>query len=443
MKRAPTILILFHVVAGSVVFLHAQGTAFTYQGRLNDNGAPATAIYDLRFTIYDAAANGNVSGGPVTSSTVGVTNGLFTVLLDFGAGIFTGPPRWLEIGVRPAGSGSFTTLTSRQPITPAPYAITAENANNLSGVRVQQNTNGAPNVIGGAPVNFVTPGVIGATIGGGGVANYFGSPVTNSVTADFGTVGGGSGNTADQGGTVAGGFANTAGGPAATAATVGGGFNNTASGPWATVAGGSDNTASGPWATVAGGSDNSVSGVGSFAAGDNCNVPTDHSFMWSDGTLSFTSFTDNGFYALATGGYYLFSGNSVGVQITPGGNAWSGISDRNVKENFEPVDCKAVLEKVVALPVTTWNLKTQPPEIRHIGAMAQDFKAAFAVGDDDRHISTSDADGVALAAIQGLNQKLTEELKHRDAENAELKRSVAELEQRIKALAERFSESAR
>jgi len=115
------------------------------------------------------------------------------------------------------------------------------------------------------------------------------------------------------------------------------------------------------------------------------------------------------------------------VQVAGGGNAWSAISDRNVKDNFKPVNCREVLEKVVALPVTTWNLKTQPAEIRHIGAMAQDFKAAFDVGEDDRHISTSDADGVALAAIKGLNEKL----EAKEAELTLLKKRLELLEDKL------------
>jgi len=106
------------------------------------------------------------------------------------------------------------------------------------------------------------------------------------------------------------------------------------------------------------------------------------------------------FLCLSDGGFYLYTGSGVGVQVFGGGNAWSAISDRNMKENFKPVDCRAILEKVVAMPVTTWNLKTQSPGIRHIGVMAQDFKASFQVGEDDRHISTSDADGVALGLFK-------------------------------------------
>src|SRR2546426_10939112 len=78
----------------------AQSTAFTYQGRLNDGVSPATGIYDLKFTIYDALSGGATVAGPLTSPTTGVTNGLFTVMLDFGSAAFNGSARWLEIGVR-------------------------------------------------------------------------------------------------------------------------------------------------------------------------------------------------------------------------------------------------------------------------------------------------------------------------------------------------------
>jgi hypothetical protein len=135
-----------------------------------------------------------------------------------------------------------------------------------------------------------------------------------------------------------------------------------------------------------------------------------------------------------------------GVQLAPFGNAWSYISDRNLKNNFNPVDARAVLEKVVALPVTEWNLKSQPTSVRHVGPMADDFKAAFGVGEDDRHISTSDADGVALAAIQGLNHKVEERSQKSEArsqkleaENEALKQEVAELKALVKALAEKVN----
>ncbi len=104
----------------------AQGTAFTYQGRLNDGANPASGIYDLRFTIYDSTNNpGVVIAGPLTHSAADVSNGLFTVALDFGANVFTGPDRWLEIAVRTNGATAFTRLTPRQPLTASPYAILA------------------------------------------------------------------------------------------------------------------------------------------------------------------------------------------------------------------------------------------------------------------------------------------------------------------------------
>ncbi len=105
-------------------------------------------------------------------------------------------------------------------------------------------------------------------------------------------------------------------------------------------------------------------------------------------------------------------------------------SDRNAKENFAPIEARVVLDKVIALPISRWNFKADAAT-PHVGPMAQDFHAAFQTGSDDKHIATVDADGVALAAIQGLNQKLTEELKRRDTENAELKARLDRLEQFI------------
>ncbi len=88
----------------------AQGTAFTYQGRLTDNGNPANGNHDLRFYLRDALLAGNPVGTTNTIAPVVVSNGLFAVTLDFGGGVFPGADRWLEIGVRTNGAGSFSTL---------------------------------------------------------------------------------------------------------------------------------------------------------------------------------------------------------------------------------------------------------------------------------------------------------------------------------------------
>jgi Chaperone of endosialidase len=121
------------------------------------------------------------------------------------------------------------------------------------------------------------------------------------------------------------------------------------------------------------------------------------------------------------------------------GTTWVNGSDRNSKENFAALDAQTVLAKVAALPLTEWNYKTDPADHRHIGPMAQDFHAAFGLnGGDNKHISTVDEGGVALAAIQGLNQKVeagSQQSKVRiqklEAENAELKARLEKLEQLI------------
>jgi hypothetical protein len=104
----------------------AQGTAFTYQGRLVDNGRTASGSFDLQFSLWNAATLGGQIGGMVTVAPVTVSNGVFTVTLDFGPEAFNGDNRWLEIAVRPSRSVvPHTPLRPRQPLTPAPYALVA------------------------------------------------------------------------------------------------------------------------------------------------------------------------------------------------------------------------------------------------------------------------------------------------------------------------------
>jgi serine/threonine protein kinase len=124
-----------------------------------------------------------------------------------------------------------------------------------------------------------------------------------------------------------------------------------------------------------------------------------------------------------------------------GGGAWVNGSDRHRKENFERVDGRAVLEQVARLPITRWNYKAEDKTVRHLGPTAQDFKAAFTVGESDTAIATVDADGVALAAIQGLNQKVESENRQLrealDAKAGELnavKQRLAALEQLLSRL---------
>ena len=108
------------------------GTAFSYQGRLTEGTNAANGSYDLTFALFDASDAGSQAGTTITNMGVGVTDGVFTVLLDFG-NQFNGAPYWLEIGVRASGNGAFTTLRPRQELTPTPYAILANSASNLLG----------------------------------------------------------------------------------------------------------------------------------------------------------------------------------------------------------------------------------------------------------------------------------------------------------------------
>ena len=122
----------------------AQSTAFTYQGKLTDAGNPANGTYDLQFKLFDASSGGAQQGATVVRAPVAASVGIFTVTLDFGATVFGGADRYLEISVRPAGSASaYTVLAPRQPLTSSPYSIrtlsaakadVALNANKLGGV---------------------------------------------------------------------------------------------------------------------------------------------------------------------------------------------------------------------------------------------------------------------------------------------------------------------
>ena len=292
-----------------------------------------------------------------------------------------------------------------------------------------------------------------ATVGGG---SY------NRASWNYATVSGGFSNTASQWGaavsggeqnianntdtTVSGGLWNTASG---WAATVTGGFTNLASGNGSvvggeynvanntdtTVPGGRNNTASGYIATVAGGYSNTASGSYSFAAGQHAAATNDGAFVWGDNSASTTiaSTASNQFTARAAGGVRFFSnsGATLGAQLAPNATSWTALSDRNAKQNIEPVDARAILAQLIQLPVSRWSYKADPAQRRYIGPMAQDFHAAFNLGDDDKRINTLDTDGVTLAAIQGLYQELQDE----KTRNATLEKRLSELEQLIHRIA--------
>jgi hypothetical protein len=411
---AAALLIVSAVVAGS-----PMGTDFTYQGFLKSGGTPATGAFDFEFRLFDTATGGAQVGSLVAHDDVPVTNGLFVVQLDFGADAFTGDARWLEIGVSAdRATISPTLLSPRQALTPAPYALHAGNADTVDGLHASDllggdvgwaltgnagtdpaanfigtsdnvtftvrvsNTNAlrivpnttSPNLIGGYGGNWVTNGVFGATIAGGGQSgdlfnratdhwgvigggqnNQVGDDDADPTTARFATVGGGGYNTADGGSaTIAGGWGNTASGADSTIGggsmnivtstyatisggrentaggvsnAIGGGLSNSTSGDYATVAGGLANRAIGEWyPTVGGGAGNTASGIGStvpggrynlaegrysFAAGFGARAIHDGAFVWADFTSGcYDSTAEDQFAVRATGGVTFNTGTA-------------------------------------------------------------------------------------------------------------------------------------
>jgi hypothetical protein len=148
---------------------------------------------------------------------------------------------------------------------------------------------------------------------------------------------------------------------------------------------------------------------------------TSDSFAWYSGGGHNAAQNNSG------GGATLMTLNNGGLTVN---GTFASASDRNLKENFAAVSPREVLDKVAALPISRWNFKGDTGTA-HVGPMAQDFHAAFGLGTDDKHIATVDADGVALAAIKGLNQKLDEQLRAKEERIADLERRLLALEERL------------
>ena len=194
---------------------------------------------------------------------------------------------------------------------------------------------------------------------------------------------------------------------------------------------------------VPGGDNNTASGWYSFAAGRRAKIAAVHdgAFLFADSTdADFNSAAADEFAVRASGGvvFYTNSALSAGVVMAAGAGAWSPVSARDAKENFAAIDPVEVLEKVAAMPIETWNYKSQDAAIRHMGPMAEDFHGAFGIGDFEGRITTIDADGVALAAIQGLNQKLTQKLEEKQAAIDALNERLESYDEQFKSLEQRL-----
>jgi trimeric autotransporter adhesin len=353
-------------------------------------------------------------------------------------------------------------------------------------VLANQSFGDAPNVVLGSAANIAS--AVGATVGGGGATRTSAGlcpTCKNTGSGNFSVVAGGRNNSATAlNATISGGEAHLASG---FQSTIGGGILNVASGSDATVSGGSNNTASGDSSSVSGGDGNSAEGVqstvnggssnaalglrstvsgglancaggdGSWAGGVGATVRAGNealdaqcqfgsnsgdangdegSFVWAGGG-AISSNGPSQFVVRANGGVYFgnstlavnvpagrFINTNSGAHLTTGG-VWTNASSRTLKQNFTPINALEILNKVNQLAITTWRYKSSP-EGEHIGPMAEDFKVAFGLAGDGKSIGTVDADGVALAAIQGLNAKL-EQLA---LENAALRQRLTALEAR-------------
>jgi hypothetical protein len=138
-------------------------------------------------------------------------------------------------------------------------------------------------------------------------------------------------------------------------------------------------------------------------------------------------------------------GPEVTFELDPVGNLTIGgmltqLSDRNAKKNIQSVDGQEMLQKVAQLPIAEWTYKTEEDGVRHLGPMAQDFQAVFGLGDDATHLATMDTSGVALAAIQGLNEKLRQELMEKEAELVDQKRRIQRLEGQLEKIQQMLSQ---
>jgi len=303
-----------------------------------------------------------------------------------------------------------------------------------------ENSNGETAVALG--VNTAATGHDSTALGVGTTAVQFAS-----TAMGYNTEAGGEQSTAMGHGSIANGDTSTAMGNDTRAS----GASSTAMGNQ-TQANGSVSTAMGEvtsasgYASTAMGRNTEASGDYSTAMGRNVSTNIQSgSFIYGDASTrsQVTNTAPNQFVVAATGGVYFFTGCgtmcTTGVGLASGSGSWFSLSDRNAKTAVQPVDGREVLKKVAALPLNTWQYKTQESKYRHMGPMAQDFYAAFQLGETDKGIDTVDADGVALAAIQGLNAVLADkerEIGNLRAELVTQKTRVASLESLTAELAE-------
>ncbi|HEY1172599.1 MAG TPA: tail fiber domain-containing protein [Verrucomicrobiae bacterium] len=226
---------------------------------------------------------------------------------------------------------------------------------------------------------------------------------------------------------------------------IGGGFSNVIEGEAydAVISGGEVNEveAGAHHATIPGGFANYAAGPYSFAAGVKAKALHYGSFVWGCATdANIESTANNQFTIRASGGTRIFSNgtSTLGVTLAPNATSWSTLSDRNSKKDFNEVNPKEIMDKLAKVPVLSWHYRWEDgTSTPHLGPIAQDFKAAFYPGRDDKSISTMEFDGVALAAIQGLYATVKEkdqELQSLKTQNEDMAKRLDALETMIKSM---------
>ena len=306
------------------------------------------------------------------------------------------------------------------------YSVIAGGLNNAS-------SHSDYSFLGSGRKNAISSALYGVISGGYG----------NRSIHSFSTVSGGKNNQATaKYSTIAGGANNKAGDPSRAGgehATVGGGVNNESTGISSFTVG-SENKAKGK-SSIAMGHHNEALSDYSIAIGNHVKANKKGSFAIGDsnaeGHALDTRNTPIGdkFYAYFKQGYSLNTAshhNTAGVYLNAGDSAWNTVSDKNKKENFQTVDIQKILNKLIEIPIESWNYKAQSNKVRHIGLYAQQFNTAYGLGDGKLSISTIDSDGVALASVQAL----AERNKNLSTKNTQLESKVNALEERLLRLEE-------
>ena len=390
---------------------------------------------------------------------------MFSANVDFGSIVQTTNQSYLDVQVKSsAANGKFTSLDSRSKVAPEDSACPGS-------WTLDGNAGNPP----GSFLGTVDANDLNLYANGLQVANFAASGGGVSLSPGFAALGTKSTAVSDSFGTTAGAAYSFAGGFNGSTAFPGSFVWGDAGGPFAFDSGPNEFIMS---ATGGVGINTSQSPIGgplaheltiapTFAGNDTDLVLVENTtapylgfdiFASNDGFFGIDGMLNNGgsieydkimyvAYGGADGGNIMFNGApftltalSVGTNTNNGngaflseGGIWTNSSSRTFKDGFAPVDALGVLSKLVSMPVQTWFYKNDHREGQHMGPFAEDFAETFGLGNDDKHITTVDESGVALAAIQGLNKKV-------ETENAELKQRSAALQRTSETLAQENAE---